>query len=51
MLDDLYSKFDDYNGFDPDPYKNAYNAGKREVVRSIQRQLSIAQQKPEVTND
>lgn len=43
VLDHLYQVFDDHNGFDADPYKNAMKSGQREVIRFIQRQLGIAQ--------
>jgi hypothetical protein len=46
VLDDLHTRFDDFNGFEADPYKNAYNSGKREVIRFIKRQLGIAQTPP-----
>lgn len=46
VLDDLHRRFDDYNNFDADPYRNAYNQGKREVIRFIQRQLGISMQPP-----
>jgi hypothetical protein len=46
VLDDLHRRFDDYNGFDADPYKNAFNAGKREVIRFIKQQIGIAQRPP-----
>jgi len=46
ILDQLSALFYDCSIFDADPYKHAFNAGKREVLAYIIRQCGLSQQPP-----
>lgn len=51
VLTHLTALFYDVQTFDADPYKHAYAAGKREVVRFILNQCGLSQQQVEVNDE
>lgn len=51
ILADLASMFYDQQTFVACPYKHAYNAGKREVILTILRKLSLVHQGEQESDD
>lgn len=51
ILDQLHRLYYDCDSFDADPYVHARNAGRRDVIRFILRQLGLSEQNAETSTD